>query len=264
MISTLNLDMTQTAITYEYDRIADIKRLNFITDSLQKEIPANGRVLDVGCGNGVISRHLGQFGYDVLGIDISDKTIDVARSRNKYPNVRFEAISAEALTAQGERYDAVICSEVLEHLDHPGGLLKTIYASLKDDGLLVVTVPNGKGPREMFVTKPMLKARNNPRVWKFINKIKNALGFKGTTAQSQADNLDHVQFFTKSDLLQLAGNNNFKIIRFAKTNFIEDVFPFSLFSKRIKFLQTLDCQVAEILPYSFTGGFNTLWKKKAE
>ncbi|WP_298712185.1 methyltransferase domain-containing protein [Chitinophaga sp.] len=255
--------MTQKTITYEYERIADIKRLKFIASHLQQEIPAGGRVLDVGCGNGVISRHLGQFGYDVLGIDISQKTIDVARSKNTLPNVRFEAISAEALTAQGERYDAVICSEVLEHLDRPGELLKVIYDSLKDNGLLVVTVPNGQGPRELCVTRPMLKARNHPATWKFINKIKSALGFKGTTVQSQADNLDHVQFFTRKALLDIASQHNYRIIKFAKTNFVEDVFPFSLLTKRVKFLQKLDCEVAEILPIGFTGGFNTLWKKKA-
>jgi len=253
--------MTKTAITYEYNRITDIKRLNFITDSLKKNIPDGGRVLDVGCGNGVISRHLGQFGYQVLGIDISEKTIAVANQRNTYPNVKFAAISAEQLTAQGETYDAVICSEVLEHLDQPQLLLHTIYESLKDDGLLVVTVPNGNGPRELCVTRPMLKARNNPALWTSINKVKSALGFKGTTAQSQADNLDHVQFFTRNDLRHLAQVSNFKIIQFAKTNFVEDVFPFSLLTKKVKFLQTLDCQVAELLPYSFTGGFNTLWRK---
>jgi ubiquinone biosynthesis O-methyltransferase len=177
--------MTQATITYEYERIADIKRLKFIAEALKKEIPEKGRVLDVGCGNGVISRHLGQFGYDVLGIDISQKTIDVARSKNTLPNVRFEAISAEALTAAGEKYDAVICSEVLEHLDHPEKLLRVIYDTIKDNGLLVVTVPNGVGPRELCVTRPMLKARNNPGMWKFLNKIKSALGFKGTTVQSQ-------------------------------------------------------------------------------
>ncbi|SKA46078.1 ubiquinone biosynthesis O-methyltransferase [Chitinophaga eiseniae] len=253
--------MTQPVITYEYERIADIKRLNFITESLQKEIPANAHVLDVGCGNGVISRHLGQFGYNVLGIDISQKTIDVARSKNKLPNVAFEAISAEELTAKGQQYDAVICSEVLEHLHHPEVLLRTIYASLKDNGILVVTVPNGMGPREVCVTKPMLKARNNPGLWSFINKVKSSLGFKGTTVQSQADNLDHVQFFTRKDLTALASANDFHIIRFAKTNFVEDVFPFSIVTKRVKALQSLDCSIAELLPVGFTGGFNTLWKK---
>lgn len=253
--------MQQSSISYEYERIADIKRLKFIAESLGKAIPAGGNILDVGCGNGVISRHLGQFGYNVLGIDISQKTIEVATSKNTLPNVRFEVISAEDLIAQGKQFDAVICSEVLEHLHQPDILLKTLYRSLKDEGTLVVTVPNGKGPREVFVTKPMLKARSNPKLQNFLNRVKRTLGYKGTTVQSQADNLDHVQFFSQSDLEKLAAANKFKIIRFSKTNFIEDVFPFSMVTKRVKALQALDCKIAEVLPYGMTGGFNTLWKK---
>ncbi|MFB6453921.1 class I SAM-dependent methyltransferase [Chitinophaga sp. Hz27] len=254
--------MMSPKITYEYERITDIKRLNFITNSLQQVIPANANILDVGCGNGVITRHLGQFGYNVLGIDVSDKTIAVARSKNTLANVRFEVMSAEELVASGAQYDAVICSEVLEHLHDPGVLLKTIYQSLKDNGTLIVTVPNGMGPREVFVTKPMLKVRRNPGLQAFVNKVKGALGYKGTTVQSQADNLDHVQFFTRADLRALASANNFDIIKISRTNFVEDVFPFSMLTKRVKSLQSLDCQVAELLPLGFTGGFNTIWKKK--
>ncbi|NIG54830.1 bifunctional 2-polyprenyl-6-hydroxyphenol methylase/3-demethylubiquinol 3-O-methyltransferase UbiG [Chitinophaga sp. Cy-1792] len=249
-------------ITYEYERITDIKRLNFITNSLQQVIPAHANILDVGCGNGVITRHLGQFGYHVLGIDVSEKTIAVARSKNTLSNVRFEVISAEALVASGAQYDAVICSEVLEHLHDPGVLLKTIYQSLKDNGTLIVTVPNGMGPREVLVTKPMLKVRRSPRLQSFVNRIKSALGYKGTTVQSQADNLDHVQFFTRAALRELAAANNFDIINISRTNFVEDVFPFSMLTKRVKALQSLDCQVAEVLPLGLTGGFNTIWKKK--
>lgn len=253
--------MMSPKITYEYERITDIKRLNFITDSLQSAIPANAKILDVGCGNGVITRHLGQFGYEVLGIDVSEKTIAVAKSKNTLPNVQFAVISAEELIASGQQYDAVICSEVLEHLHEPGVLLKTIYQSLKDDGTLIVTVPNGKGPREVLVTKPMLRLRRRPRLQAAVNTFKRMLGYKGTTVQSQADNLDHVQFFTTRDLHALAAANNFEIIQFSKTNFVEDVFPFSLLTKKIKPLQSFDCQVAELLPLGCTGGFNTIWKK---
>ena len=70
---------------YEYDRIADRKRVNFIEDVLKKSLPVNGKILDVGCGNGVISRHLGKAGFNVTGIDVSEKTIEMAKaSTNKY------------------------------------------------------------------------------------------------------------------------------------------------------------------------------------
>lgn len=248
----------------EYNRIADIKRLEFIISALKAKLPEGAEVLDVGCGNGVISRGLGAQGFAVKGIDISEKTIEKARSLTTIPNVRFEAVSAEKLVADGHRYHAVICSEVLEHLHEPGKLLHVLHQSLTDDGILVVTVPNGKGPREVFVTRPViaLQKRNN-FMWRAVKGMKNLFGYKGTTKQSDADDLTHIQFFTKKSLEDLASRNNFRIIRFGKTNFIEDVFPFSFFSKKIKVLQKWDCAIAERLPYRFTGGFVTVWEKSA-
>lgn len=246
----------------EFERFADVKRLNFITDVLRKRLPQGAEVLDVGCGNGVISRALGEKGFNVRGIDISEKTIARAKELNKFPNVRFEAVSAEKLVADGVRYHAVICSEVLEHLNDPGILLKTLHQSLHPDGVLIVTVPNGNGPRELFVTRPVISMqKKNNWLWKLVQKVKSGLGYKGTTVQSSADDLTHIQFFTRKSLSKLAADNKFSIERFGKTNFVEDVFPFSLLTKKIKPLQKFDCAVAEILPYSFTGGFVSVWKK---
>lgn len=250
------------ATSYEYNRIADRKRVDFIANVLRQSLPPNGRILDVGCGNGVISRHLGRLGFNVLGIDVSEKTIEKARSIDPMANVQFQTKSAEQLVASGERYDAVICSEVLEHLSDPGKLLKVLYQTLTDTGKLIVTVPNGKGPRETFVTKPVQNMRRkNNWMWRTVQKIKGMLGYGGTTVQSDADDLSHIQFFSRQDLEQLSRQHGFKITGFGKANFVEDVFPFSLFAKRITVLQKLDCKIADLLPYQFTGGFFTVWEK---
>jgi ubiquinone biosynthesis O-methyltransferase len=254
--------MSTTNNTYEYNRIADRKRVDFIASVLGDNLPPDAKILDVGCGNGVISRHLGRLGFNVLGIDVSEKTIETAKTISPMPNVKFMTKSAEELVASGERYDAVICSEVLEHLNDPGQLLKVLHDCLADKGKLIVTVPNGKGPRETFVTKPILKMRSrNNWVWRTMVKIKTMLGYKGTTVQSAADNLDHIQFFSRNDLEKLSSDNGFKITGFGKSNFVEDVFPFSLFTKRIALLQKIDCKIADVLPYQFTGGFFTVWEK---
>jgi len=254
---------TATNQFYEYNRIADRKRVDFIANVLKESLPVNGRILDVGCGNGVISRHLGRLGYNVLGVDVSDKTIDMARAIDPMHNVVFMKKSAEELVASGEKYDAVICSEVLEHLNDPGALLKVLSASLAENGKLIITVPNGQGPRETFVTKPVLNMRRkNNWAWRSIVKMKRSMGYTGTTVQSAADNLDHIQFFSRKDLEQLSNKHGFKITGFGKANFVEDVFPFSLFAKRISILQKIDCKVADLLPYQFTGGFFTVWEKR--
>jgi len=248
---------------YEYKRIADIKRVEFIYKTLQTNIPANGRVLDVGCGNGVISRFIGQQGYNVTGIDISEETIQQARSLTSLPNIQFSVQDAEQLVADNQTFDAIICSEVLEHLHQPQNLVNTLYKLLKSDGCLIVTVPNGNGPRETFVTKPVQKLQKDQGSLfsKFVFKIKSMLGYRGTTVQSSASDLTHIQFFTIAQLKELAKKSTFKIIKFGKSNFVEDVFPFSLLTKRIPALQKLDCKIADMLPASFSGGFLTVWKK---
>lgn len=249
----------------QYTSQIDIKRLCFIHKNLEKTLSRKGKVLDVGCGNGNISRHLGYLGYEVLGVDISDKSIELARSLNNLPNVQFEVKSAEELKAGEARFDAIICSEVLEHLHDPGSLLDELYELLNDEGILIVTVPNGMGPREVFVTRPMQQIMNKEGFMKnFILKFKRMLGYQGTTIQSAADNLDHVQFFTRSRLEKLSKRKNFQIVQFGKTNFVEDVFPFSLLTRKIKFLQKVDCYIADILPHYFTGGFNTVWVKRPQ
>jgi len=249
-------------MTMEYNRIADIKRLQFIIATLKEHLPPGGTVLDVGCGNGIISRGVGREGFQVFGIDISDKAIEKARSLTTLPNVKFEQISAEQLVADGNRYDAVICSEVLEHLNQPEKLLKVLYESLTPNGVLIVTVPNGKGPRERLVTKPVIRMqRNNSLMWRMLPRIKKALGYSGTTVQSDADDLTHVQFFTKKALQKLAAENGFKIVKFGVTNFIDDVFPFSLLTKRMRFLQKADAALADRLPHSFAGSFVSVWQK---
>jgi 2-polyprenyl-3-methyl-5-hydroxy-6-metoxy-1,4-benzoquinol methylase len=245
-----------------FKNYADIKRLKFILTALDTQVKKGGTVLDVGCGNGLITRSMGKAGYAVRGIDISEKAIAKAKAAPSLPNVRFDVVSAEELSVSDIQYDAVVCSEVLEHLDNPGALLEVLHRSLKADGLLIVTVPNGNGARERFITKPViaLQKKNNWQ-WKALQKIKSLLGYKGTTIQSDADDLTHVQFFTRDALNALAAKHNFLITRFGKTNFVENVFPFSLFAKRIFFLQKMDCALAEYLPYSFTGAFVSTWKK---
>jgi 2-polyprenyl-3-methyl-5-hydroxy-6-metoxy-1,4-benzoquinol methylase len=247
----------------EFERISDIKRLDFIADVLSQSLPNGATVLDVGCGNGIISRGLGRKGFNVLGIDVSEKAIEKAKSLNDLPNVNFQVVSAEQLSVSTEKYHAVVCSEVLEHLQEPQKLLSVLYKSLKNEGVLIVTVPNGKGPREVFVTKPVQKLRRkNNWAWRFVQWCKKLFGYGGTTVQSSADDLTHIQFFTKSSLEKLASDTSFKIVRFGKTNFIEDVFPFSILTKRIKFLQKVDCALAEKLPHTLNGGFVTVWQKK--
>ena len=248
-----------------YEKITDLKRLNFVVTNIASDKPVEDtKVLDVGCGNGHISMYLGRIGYQVVGVDVSEDTIEEAQKLNHLDNVSFSVVDAENIQLPVGEYDAIICSEVLEHLDRPSTLLEVLHQALKDNGKLIVTVPNGVGPREVLVTKPILALRRqNGWTWRSVSRIKKKLGYDGTTVQSEADNLDHVQFFSKKDLENLSRNNDFTIVKFQNVNFVEDVFPVSLLSRRIKAIQRLDCKIADWLPHNYSGGFLTVWKKSA-
>jgi 2-polyprenyl-3-methyl-5-hydroxy-6-metoxy-1,4-benzoquinol methylase len=243
-----------------YERAEDLKRLDFIKTCLLKLGKDKLKVLDVGCGNGNISRFIGSMNHDVLGIDISSTTIEKAKSLNNLPNVVFKNISAEDLISH-ETFDLVICSEVIEHLNVPTEVVNALQKLLNSNGILVVTVPNGFGPRELFITKPLQWMKSNsPGIYSSINSFKHALGFTGATVQSDAENLTHVQFFTKKSLIELISKNGLKLINFRPSNFIEGVFPFSLVTKRSKKLQAVDCWMADQLPDQMASGFMSAWQ----
>jgi 2-polyprenyl-3-methyl-5-hydroxy-6-metoxy-1,4-benzoquinol methylase len=245
-----------------YSKAVDRKRLRFIEEQLRRYAPPQGSVLDVGCGNGIMSEAIGRCGYQVLGIDISEKAIDKAKAAGTKSNIQFRVVSAEDLVADGSTYDAVICSEVLEHLPDPSQLLRTLHALLSDEGVLVVTVPNGRGPRELMITQPMQKLQQQGGILlKGAKAVKKTLGYTGKTEQSDADDLSHVQYFTKHSLRHLLNTHLFRMQAFEHANFLADVFPVSWVANRSYWLQSVDCCVADALPHQFTGGFYSAWTK---
>ena len=248
----------------EYTQVEDLKRMNFIVNQVLQNTSKDAKVLDVGCGNGNMSLALGANGCQVLGVDISPKAIFYAQKRNPYPNVFFAVKDVNTLIANSKKYDAIVCSEVLEHLDRPEKLLQELCKLLTPNGVLVVTVPNGKGPRERLVTRPVqwLYA-HQPRLWNVLTHLKSTLGYQNTTTQSLAADLQHVQFFSRKALHKLAQAEGFEIHTWQSANFMEAVFPFSFFTKRWKALQRLDCQLADKLPTSWSSGFYMVWKVRS-
>lgn len=248
--------------TVEYSQVEDLKRMNFIVNQVLDSTSSSAKILDVGCGNGNMSIALGGKGCQVLGVDISPDSIKYAQQRNTLSNVSFKVEDASTLVANNQKYEAIVCSEILEHLQEPQHLLHELYQILDDNGALVVTVPNGKGPRETLITRPVQWLyRNAPKLWAALTKVKALMGYKNVTTQSHAENLEHVQFFSFKALKALAKETGFEIHVIKKANFIESVFPFSLVTKRWKYLQRLDSRIADKLPLRCTSGFYMVWKK---
>ncbi|MDO9512335.1 MAG: methyltransferase domain-containing protein [Bacteroidales bacterium] len=243
-----------------YTQPEDLKRLGFVMESIKETGIMNAKVLDIGCGNGNISYQLAKSGYTVTGIDISSEAIEYANKHFTHPNATFTVHSVYDIKTPNA-FDVIICSEVLEHLPVPGNMLATMKKLLTPQGICIITVPNGKGPREVLVTKPVQKIKNSKGIsFKIMMGIKKLLGYKQTTIQSSAIYLDHIQFFSLSDLKKLYSENGFEMVKIQGGNFLEKAFPVSIVARFIRPLQKLDCWLADKIPINWVSGFFTVVK----
>jgi len=243
-----------------YSDIEDLKRLDFIVSQVLELHQPGAKIIDIGCGNGNISLALGSLGFEVLGVDIDSNSIANAAKRNSFQNVKFEVRDVSKLEANAN-FDAVICSEVLEHLENPAKMVEVIAAILNKDGVFIATVPNGFGPREVLITRPMQWLTAH-KLDKGIIAFKKMLGYNASTLQSSNEDLTHIHFFTYSALSKMIQQFGFKPHHYQNGDFLERIFPLSLLTNRIKFLQRLDCWIIDFLPKQLSGGFYTSWRKK--
>ncbi|GAK57004.1 methyltransferase type 11 [Candidatus Vecturithrix granuli] len=102
------------------------------------------RILEIGCGAGLLCLELARSAKIVVGIDISHFVLDFANRVKDYlhcDNVFFQQGDAEHLAFDNDTFDVVICSEVLEHLIKPQQALTEMRRVLKKDGTLILTTP---------------------------------------------------------------------------------------------------------------------------
>lgn len=98
------------------------------------------RALEVGCGAGFFTKELVNLGFDATGIDLS--AVGIERAKSAVPEATFlQHDLTQPLPFDDESFDLVWCSEVLEHLFSPRGVLEQIRRVLRPGGQLLVTVP---------------------------------------------------------------------------------------------------------------------------
>lgn len=109
-------------------------RTKFITEKLSEQSP---RILDVGCGGGILSEALAKSGAQVTGLDLSEASIHVAREHAQKANLqidyRYESVQDVAKNQAGT-FDAVACMEMLEHVPEPGKIVAACAQAIKPGG----------------------------------------------------------------------------------------------------------------------------------
>ena len=106
---------------------------------------AGQRVLDVGCGGGVLAEAMAQRGAAVTGIDLASKPLRVAQlhALESGASVQYREIAAEALAAeQPSAFDIVTCMEMLEHVPDPGSIIASCAALVKPGGAVFFSTIN--------------------------------------------------------------------------------------------------------------------------
>ena len=130
----------------EFKTLHDINplRIGFIQGFIDI---SDKRIVDVGCGGGILTEGLAAQGADALGIDLSEELIDVAELHGLESgvNTHYKKISAEALAQQQpESFDHVTCMEMLEHVPDPGSIITACATLVKPGGMVFFSTLNRK------------------------------------------------------------------------------------------------------------------------
>jgi SAM-dependent methyltransferase len=119
---------------YNYER----KRYTFIANFFKNK---NGKMLDVGCCKGDLRKYLHPR-LEYCGVDGLNQRLD---------HYVFTDLNGKALPFKDKAFDAINCSAVLEHLFYPLELLREMKRVLKNDGVVLISLPNDKGLNRVFI-----------------------------------------------------------------------------------------------------------------
>ena len=173
-------------------------RIKFIQDTLKKNKLNKMKILDIGCGGGLVSEGMAKLGAEVTGIDFIEENIQIAKEHAHQNKLRInylvKNLEKEKLNS---KYDVIIIFEVLEHLENWKSFLEKIKLHLKPKGVLIISTIN-KNLISKFLT---IDLAENFLKWIPLNTH------------------NYYKFIRPEELENLLAKNNFNKIKFNGLNF---------------------------------------------
>ena len=102
------------------------------------------RILDIGCGGGLLCEPMARLGADIVGVDAAERNIPIASVHAEAMGLEidYRHTTAEALAADGEQFDAVLNMEVVEHVADPQGYIDACAALVRPGGITITSTIN--------------------------------------------------------------------------------------------------------------------------
>lgn len=141
MLNPCRLDYINSQISAEFGK------------DLKSRHPYKGlRILDIGCGGGLLSEPMARLGATVVGADAAPRNIPVAQVHAEQSGLKidYRNVTAESLVDQGEKFDVVLNMEVVEHVADPQAFLTACHDLLKPGGLMVCSTIN-RNPKSFMM-----------------------------------------------------------------------------------------------------------------
>jgi 2-polyprenyl-6-hydroxyphenyl methylase/3-demethylubiquinone-9 3-methyltransferase len=163
MIQSMNADPLEiqkfSALAHRWwDPTSEFRPLHEINplrlEWINARVPLAGKkVIDIGCGGGILTESMAKKGANVTGIDLSEKALQVAdlHSLESGVQVRYELISAEAMAErEAGQYDVVTCMEMLEHVPDPAAIVQACARLVKPGGHVFFSTLNRNPKSYLF------------------------------------------------------------------------------------------------------------------
>ena len=173
-------------------------RVNFIEE---RSLLKGKKILDVGCGGGILAEAMGQLGGEVTGIDASPNTIGVAKAHSKSVNsgvvYKQKTIEEFITTNPDEKFDVITCLEMLEHVPSPLRVIQSCSSLLNDGGDIFFSTIN-----------------RNPKSYLFA-----VIGAEYILKWLPIGTHDWEKFIKPEDLKKILNKNNLKLEKLDGMNF---------------------------------------------